>query len=59
MLNRKLVISILSILNLSLLFYIATNYGINSLNNWLLIVSFGLLSLAIYRILGIVEGYKS
>lgn len=58
MLNKKLIISILSILNLTLLFYIAFNYGLTTLNNWLLIVSFALLSLSIYRILGIVEGYK-
>lgn len=59
MLNKKMVISILTTLNVSLLGYVATNYGLTSINNWLLIVSFFLLSLAIYRILGIVEGYKS
>lgn len=58
MLNKKLIISILVILNLLLLSYIAFNYGLTSINNWLLIGSFALLSLAIYRILGIVEGYK-
>jgi hypothetical protein len=58
MLNKKLVISILGIINVALLFYIASTYGLTSINNWLLIVSFALLSLTIYRVLGIVEGYK-
>lgn len=59
MLNRSIVIAILVSLNFVLDSIIGFRYGLSSLNNWLLIISCGLLSLAIYRLLGMVEGYKS
>lgn len=58
MLNRPLTIGILGAINLLVLGSIVTRYGLSSINNWLLIVSVFFLSLAIYRILGMVEGYK-
>lgn len=57
MLNRKIVIGLLSVLNIGVDVYIVAQYGLSSINNWLLIVSLFLLSLAIYQVLGIVEGY--
>lgn len=59
MLNRALVIGILVGLNLLLDIFIGMRYGLSSLNNWLLMISCGLLGLAIYRLLGMVEGYKN
>lgn len=58
MLNRTVVISILSVMNIALFGLVATRFGLASLNNWLLIVSVFLFSLAVYRLLGMVEGYR-
>lgn len=58
MLNRKIVIGVLSMLNIGVDAYVALQYSLSSVNNWLLIVSLFLLSLAIYQVLGIVEGYS-
>lgn len=59
MLNRPLVIGILGIFNALAIGSVAARYGLASLNNWLLIVSVFLFSLAVYRVLGMVEGYKN
>lgn len=45
-------------LNIGVDAYVALQYSLSSVNNWLLIVSLFLLSLAIYQVLGIVEGYS-
>lgn len=58
MLNRKLTIGILTGINVLVSGYIAVGYGLASINNWLLIVSLALLSLAAYQVLGLVEGYS-
>ncbi len=58
MLNRKWVIGLLVVLNAGVDLYMAIRHGLSSINNWLLIVSLGLLSLAVYRVLGMVEGYS-
>lgn len=58
MLNRKWVIGLLVVLNAGVDLYMAIRHGLYSINNWLLIVSLGLLSLAVYRVLGMVEGYS-
>ncbi len=58
MLNRKLTIGILAGINVLVSGYIAVEYGLASINNWLLIMSLALLSLAAYQILGLVEGYS-
>ena len=58
MLNRKLTIGVLFALNAGADGYVAMRYGLAAINNWLLIVSLGLLSWAIYRVLGMVEGYS-
>jgi hypothetical protein len=57
MLNRKLIIGILLVVNAGVDIYISTCFGLASINNWLLIVSLALMSLAAYQVLGIVEGY--
>ena len=58
MLNRKWTIGILLALNAGVDTTVAARYGLASVNNWLLIVSLALLSLAAYRVLGMVEGYS-
>jgi hypothetical protein len=58
MLNKRLTIGILVVLNAILFCFMAVKYGLGSVNNWLMIVSCGLLSLGVYRVLGMVEGYK-
>lgn len=58
MLNRKLTIGILAVVNIVLFVLIGINYGLASVNNWLLIVSIAFMSMAIYRVLGMVEGYR-
>lgn len=58
MLNRHIVIGVLLALNAGVDVFIASRFGLAAINNWLLIVSMGLLSLAAYQVLGIVEGYK-
>lgn len=58
MLNRKLTIGILVVLNAAVSGYVAVQYGLRAVNNWLLIVSLALLSLAAYHVLGLVEGYS-
>jgi len=57
MLNRKWIIGILLFVNTGVDIYIGTCFGLASINNWLLIVSLALMSLAAYQVLGIVEGY--
>jgi hypothetical protein len=59
MLNRKLTMGILAAINAVLFTLIAFNYGLASMNNWLLIVSIAFMSMAIYRVLGMVEGYRN
>lgn len=59
MLNRTLTISILAVLNLLVFIGIASKYSLASLNNWMMIISLALLSMGIYRVLGLVEGYKN
>jgi hypothetical protein len=59
MLNRKLTIAILAFLNIVLTGVVGIRFGLNSINNWLLILSFFFFSMAAYRVLGMVEGYKS
>ena len=59
MLNRKITISVLALLNFFLVGAVAMRFGLGSLNNWLLIVSVFFMTLAIYRVLGMVEGYKN
>lgn len=59
MLNRPIVIGILGAFNMLTIGSVASRYGLASLNNWLLIVSVFFLSLAVYRVLGMVEGYKN
>lgn len=58
MLNRNWVIGILVMVNAGVDLYIAGRFGLAAVNNWLLIISLGLMSLAAYQILGLVEGYK-
>ena len=58
MLNRHFVVIVLLVLNAGVDVFIASRFGLASVNNWLLIVSMALLSLAAYQVLGIVEGYK-
>jgi hypothetical protein len=59
MLNRKLTITLLALVNSSTVFIVASKFGLASLNNWLLIVSTFFFSTAVYKILGMVEGYKN
>lgn len=56
--SRKLIIGILLVLNGGVDFFIGGRFGLVSVNNWLLIVSLALMSMAAYQVLGIVEGYK-
>lgn len=58
MLNRKLIIGVLVVLNGGVDVLIAGRFGLVSVNYWLLVVSLALMSLAAYQVLGIVEGYK-
>lgn len=58
MLNRKWIIGILVVVNAGADVFIGGRFGLVSINNWLLIVSLALMSLAAYQVLGIVEGYK-
>lgn len=58
MLNRKYTLLILFSLNFLLTAFVLFRYGATSVNNWMLILSVFLFSTAIYRILGMVEGYK-
>ena len=58
MLNRKYTLIILFSLNFLLIAFVLLRYGAGSLNNWMLILSVMLFSAAIYRILGMVEGYR-
>lgn len=59
MLNRYITIGVIGGLNLALDFFIGFKYGLHSLNNWLLMLSCAFLGLAIYRLLGMVEGYRN
>lgn len=59
MLNRYFTISILVTLNAFVFIGIAKNHSLASVNNWLMIASCAFLSMAIYRVLGMVEGYKN
>ncbi|MBN8685018.1 MAG: hypothetical protein J0L99_20390 [Chitinophagales bacterium] len=58
MLNRKYTLLILFSLNFLLTAFVLLRYGAASVNNWMLILSVYLFSAAIYRILGMVEGYR-
>ncbi|MBL7818936.1 MAG: hypothetical protein JNL70_28305 [Saprospiraceae bacterium] len=59
MLNRTLTISILVSLNVLVFVGIASKYDLASVNNWLMIASIAFMSMGIYRVLGMVEGYKN
>lgn len=58
MLNRNIVISILALANILTTSFVGIKYGLASVNNWLLILSTLFLSITIYRLLGLLEGYK-
>lgn len=59
MLNRTLTISILASLNAFVFVGIASKYSLASMNNWMMICSLAFLSMGIYRVLGLVEGFKN
>jgi hypothetical protein len=58
MLNRHLVVAILAGVNVITTGFVGIKYGFDSLNNWLLILSTFFMSITVYRLLGLLEGYK-
>jgi hypothetical protein len=58
MVSRKVVVSTLVVINVACVFFVLSRYDAYSINTWLLLFSLAAMSVAIYRVVGMVEGYK-